>query len=370
MSDTFLVLADGMLFPGHGFGAVAETAGEVVFTTGMVGYPESLTDPSYRGQILVFTYPLIGNYGVPSTVARDGISTHFESGVIQVRGLVVARYCAEPSHHDSTRTLGDWLAEEGIPGIEGIDSRALTQHLRHDGVLNGHIVRATSAEEARARAHTAAAYDMTGLLAEVSVPRPRVYRPAAGQSGPTVAVLDCGVKNNILRALLARGAGVVRVPWDMDPAECGEPIDGVLISNGPGDPQDAGPTVAAVRRVMARETPTFGICFGNQILALAAGANTYKLKWGHRGQNQPCLDLDSGRCYITSQNHGYTVDEATLPDGWEPWFRNANDKTNEGIRHRDKPFGAVQFHPEAHPGPEDMGFLIDDWLASLGRAGS
>jgi carbamoyl-phosphate synthase small subunit len=181
-----------------------------------------------------------------------------------------------------------------------------------------------------------------------------------------VAVLDCGVKNNILRALLARGAGVLQVPWDADPEDCGRTIDGVLISNGPGDPKDAGRSVASVRRLLERGTPTFGICYGNQVLALAAGADTYKLKWGHRGQNQPCLDLDSGRCFITSQNHGYSVDESTLPNGWEPWFRNANDQSNEGIRHREKPFRAVQFHPEAHPGPEDMGFLIDDFLLSLG----
>jgi carbamoyl-phosphate synthase small subunit len=203
------------------------------------------------------------------------------------------------------------------------------------------------------------------LVAEVSVSSPQILYPVGGQTGPTVAVLDCGVKNNILRALLARGAGVVRLPWDSDPAACGAPVDGVLISNGPGDPKDAAPTVATVRRLLEREVPTFGICYGNQVLALAAGADTFKLKWGHRGQNQPCIDLDSGRCYITSQNHGYSVDEQTLPDGWEPWFRNANDQTNEGIRHRRKPFSAVQFHPEAHPGPEDMGYLIDDFLASL-----
>jgi carbamoyl-phosphate synthase small subunit len=364
MNDTFLVLADGTAYPGRGFGAPVEADGEVVFTTGMVGYPESLTDPSYRGQILVFTYPLIGNYGVPPYREHDGIPTQFESGDIQVRGVVVARYCAEPSHHDSTKNLGDWLAERSIPGIEGIDTRLLTQQLRNDGVVAGRIVRAASLEEARAA--LVPAVDLSGLLAEVSVSAPRVIRPAAGQTGPAVAVLDCGVKNNILRALLARGAAVVQVPWDMDPHACGEPIDGVLVSNGPGDPKDATPTIANVRGLLARGTPTFGICFGNQILALAAGADTYKLKWGHRGQNQPCVDLDSGRCYITSQNHGYSVDESTLPDGWEPWFRNANDGSNEGIRHQSKPFRAVQFHPEAHPGPEDMGFLIDDFLTSLG----
>jgi len=362
--EPYLVLADGAVFPGRGFGADVECEGEVVFTTGMVGYPESLTDPSYRGQILVFTYPLIGNYGIPAREVVNGIPTRFESNQIQVRGLVVARYCAEPSHHESTGSLGDWLAAADIPGIEGVDTRALTQHLRSDGVVHGRIVHAASPAAARARATPGEL--PADILAEVSVSAPRVLYPAAGQTGPTVAVLDCGVKNNILRALLARGATVVQVPWDADPEAAGLPVDGVLISNGPGDPKDAGPTVATVRRLLEREVPTFGICYGNQILALAAGADTFKLKWGHRGQNQPCVDLDSGRCYITSQNHGYSVNEATLPAGWEPWFRNANDQTNEGIRHREKPFSAVQFHPEAHPGPEDMGFLIDNFLASLG----
>lgn len=364
MHDAFLVLADGAVFPGRSFGAPVEADGEVVFTTGMVGYTESLTDPSYRGQILVFTYPLIGNYGVPPRVEQDGIPTQFESGQIQVRGMVTARYCAEPSHHDVSMSLGDWLIDRGVPGIEGVDTRALTQHLRHHGVISGRIVRASDLETARTAPVPQA--DLSTVLSEVSVVAPKVIRPAAGQAGPTVAVLDCGTKNNILRALLARGAGVVQVPWNMDPHQCGEPIDGVLISNGPGDPIDAAPTVNTVRALIDRGTPTFGICFGNQILGLAAGAITYKLKWGHRGQNQPCVDLDTGRCYITSQNHGYSVDESTLPDGWEPWFRNANDQTNEGIRHRSGPFSAVQFHPEAHPGPEDMGFLIDRFLESLG----
>jgi len=240
----------------------------------------------------------------------------------------------------------------------------LTQHLRHDGVVAGRLVRAASMDEARAAVVPPA--DMIGLVAEVSVSAPRLIRPPAGAAGPTVAVLDCGVKNNILRSLLARGATVLQVPWDADPLDCGERVDGVLISNGPGDPKDAVQAVTQVRRLLEQDVPTFGICYGNQILALAAGADTYKLKFGHRGQNQPSRDLQSGRCYITSQNHGYAVDESTLPEGWEPWFRNVNDGTNEGIRHHAKPFSAVQFHPEAHPGPEDMGFLVDEFLAGLG----
>lgn len=364
MGDTFLVLADGTVYEGQSFGAPNDVAGEVVFTTGMVGYPESLTDPSYRGQILVFTYPLIGNYGVPSRVESHGIPAFFESGRIQVSGVVVARYCAEPSHFGAECSLGEWLQREGVPAIEGVDTRLLTQRLRRDGVLEGSLIRADSAEEARRKALPAAS--MEHLLEDVSVTEPRVFDPEGGRTGPTVAVLDLGVKNNILRALLERGASVVQVPWDRHPLDCGQSIDGVLISNGPGDPKYAVPAIASVRDLFVREVPTFGICFGNQVMALAAGADTYKLKWGHRSQNQPCIDLDSGRCYITSQNHGYAVDEASLPEGWEPWFRNANDRTNEGIRRRGKPFRSVQFHPEAHPGPEDMGYLIDDFLASLG----
>lgn len=364
MAAWFLVLDDGTAYEGHSFGAPVELAGEVVFTTGMVGYPESLTDPSYRSQILVFTYPLIGNYGVPPQLEQDGIPVYFESARIQAGAVIVAHSCPDPTHHTASRSLGNWLAEQGVPGIEGIDTRALTQRLRQHGVMGGRIVQANSADEARAR-HLPMPH-MDALLPQVSTDEPRFYRPAAGQSGPTVAVLDLGAKNNIFRALLARGAGVVQVPWDRDPTDCGVPIDGVLVSNGPGDPKDAGAAVDNVRGLLRREVPTFGICFGNQILALAAGADTYKLKWGHRSQNQPCIDLDTGRCYITSQNHGYAVDETRLPEGWEPWFRNANDRSNEGIRHRSKPFRSVQFHPEAHPGPEDMGYLIDDFLASLG----
>lgn len=363
MGDRYLVLADGTVYAGRGFGAATDASGEVVFTTGMVGYPESLTDPSYRGQILVFTYPLIGNYGVPSAEEKGGIPSHFESGEIQVRGVVVARYCPEPSHHSASRSLGDWLAASGVPALEGVDTRALTQRLRRDGVVDGRIVAASSAAEARAQ--VLAVPSMRRVVADVSIAEPRLLTPESGQSGPTVAVVDLGVKNNILRALLARGASVVQVPWDRDPLETGHTIDGVLVSNGPGDPKDADAAVANLRRVLDRGVPTFGICFGNQVLALAAGADTYKLKWGHRSQNQPCIDLDSGRCYITSQNHGYAVDDSALPEGWEPWFRNANDGSNEGIRHRSRPFRSVQFHPEAHPGPEDMGFLIDEWLTSL-----
>lgn len=354
-----LVLDDNAVFEGIGFGAEGATYGEVVFSTGLTGYPESLTDPSYRGQILVLTYPLIGNYGVPDRTATAGVLDHFESERIQVAGLVVSTLSRTPSHWSAVSSLDDWLRAEGIPAIEDVDTRALTQRLRAHGTIGGRIISggaavpASDIEQAR------------NLVAEVSAPETRVLRAPRGR-GVAVGVLDCGVKNNMLRLLLERGADVVRLPWDADPIAAVPRIDGLLISNGPGDPKDVPASVAMTRRALDHGLPTFGICLGNQIIALAAGADTYKLPYGHRGQNQPCIDLDTGRCYITSQNHGYTVDEKTLPTGWEPWFRNANDGTNEGIRHTGKPFSAVQFHPEAHPGPEDLRGLVDDFLDGLG----
>jgi carbamoyl-phosphate synthase small subunit len=360
-----LVLSDGSVFTGHAFGAPVQASGEVVFCTGLVGYPESLTDPSYRGQILVFTYPLIGNYGVPDRSATTGVLDHFESERVQVSGVVVSAASPTPSHWTSISNLHAWLAAEGVPGIEGVDTRHLTQILRSHGVMPGRL-RPGPVPAAEPLPGADDVRDLDDAVAHVSVTEPVLLRTPAPR-GPrgTVGVLDCGVKNNILRALLGRGVDVLRLPWDCDLDAVSEPISGLLISNGPGDPKAVPPSIAAARAAMERNLPTFGICFGNQILALAAGADTYKLPWGHRGQNQPCIDLDNGRCYITSQNHGYAVDEKTLPPGWEPWFRNANDGTNEGIRHTSRPFSAVQFHPEADPGPEDVMFLIDSFLESL-----
>lgn len=346
----FLLLEDGTVFEGFAFGADASASGEVIFNTGMVGYPESFTDPSYRGQILTLTYPLIGNYGVPADFGQE-LSLSYESTRVHIAGLVVAEYSEYHHHWTASRGLSDLLREEGVPGIEGIDTRALTKRLRERGTMAGMITGAPKGVMIEiAPRH---------LVSEVSVREP----VCCGEGRVRVAVVDCGCKNTIIRSLVARGVGVVKVPWNFDVTSLD--IDGVLFSNGPGDPKDCAATIATACRVIEAGLPTMGICLGNQILALAVGAETYKLKFGHRGQNQPCVVAGSQRCYITSQNHGYAVDVATLPDGLEPWFTNLNDGTNEGLRHATKPIMGVQFHPEAMPGPVDTAFLFDEFVAMM-----
>ena len=355
-TPAILRLEDGSTFEGWSFGASRSAEGEVVFTTGMAGYPQSLTDPSYQGQILVSTYPLIGNYGIPETTKdRDGIERYFESGRIWASGLIVSETCDEPSHYMSSKGLGSWLAEEGVPAIQGIDTRALTSRLREEGVMRGSL-------------HIDAGNDGQTLLSEppsVSAVSCAERREYAGNNGPRIALIDCGVKNNIIRCLLASGASVVRLPWDSPLDDLG--FDGILLSNGPGDPKACSKTIATVRRALEEDVPVFGICLGAQILALAAGADTYKLKYGHRGQNQPCVESNTERCYITSQNHGYAVRADSLPQGWEVWFSNGNDGSVEGIRSTTKPFSAVQFHPEGCPGPRDTDYLIRDFVAEAGH---
>jgi carbamoyl-phosphate synthase small subunit len=346
-----LVLEDGTTFSGCSFGKECGRAGEVVFTTGMVGYPESLTDPSYRGQILVLTYPLIGNYGVPPHTERNGLLDFFESDRIQISGLVVADYSERYNHWNAEQSLSKWLTDGGVPALTGVDTRALTKRLREKGVMLGKIV----FEEDMPFLDP----NVTNLVAEVSIPELVEYRPEGTPRG-RIALLDCGAKSSIVKSFLARGIEVVRAPWNYPLADL--KFDGLLISNGPGDPKMCSDAIRNIQKIMQKSLPVMGICLGNQLLALAAGADTYKLKYGHRGQNQPCVDMGSGRCYITSQNHGYAVDERTLPRNWEPLFRNANDETNEGIRHRSKPFFSAQFHPEANPGPVDTAFLFDDFI--------
>ncbi|UCB46032.1 MAG: glutamine-hydrolyzing carbamoyl-phosphate synthase small subunit [Spirochaetota bacterium] len=344
-----LVLEDGSIFQGQCFGYSENSSGEVVFNTGMVGYPESLTDPSYKGQILTFTYPLIGNYGIPEKKLIEELIYPFESDRIQVFGLIVSEHSFHYSHWNSVKSIDEWLKEYNIPALYGIDTRMLTKLLREHGTMLGKIL--ISGEEP-------AFYDPAkhNLVAQVSIDEPVLYK--RGQK--KVILIDCGCKNNIIRSLLKRDISVLRVPWNHDFLK--EEYHGIVISNGPGDPKQCMETVQIVKEAMNRDIPIFGICLGNQILALAAGGDTYKLKFGHRSQNQPCIKIGSKRCYITSQNHGYAVDTRTLPEGWEPWFMNANDGTNEGIRHRWKPFMSVQFHPEAKPGPQDTESLFDMFM--------
>jgi carbamoyl-phosphate synthase small subunit len=357
-----LVLEDGTEFEGWTFGAAKGVEGEVVFTTGMSGYPQSLTDPSYFGQILVNTYPLVGNYGVPDDALDEaGIPLNFESGRIWASGLVVSEVAFVPSHHASVRSLPAWMEAQGIPGIEGIDTRELTMRLRERGVMRGSIRIEGPAPKAGFRGfglepESAASH----AVAAVSRREAALY----GAGGfPRIALIDCGAKNNILRCLLSRGAEVSALPWNASLE--GVEYDGVFLSNGPGDPKACTKTIATVRRALAGDKPVFGICLGAQIMALAAGADTYKLPYGHRGQNQPCVDISTGRCYITSQNHGYAVRAESLPSGWELWFTNGNDGTVEGIRSARGPFSAVQFHPEGCPGPRDTEFLFDAFLSQV-----
>ncbi|MBD3235793.1 MAG: glutamine-hydrolyzing carbamoyl-phosphate synthase small subunit [Candidatus Eisenbacteria bacterium] len=392
-----LELEGGESFPGTFFGGVHACHGEVVFNTGMVGYVESLTDPSYRGQILTLTYPLIGNYGVASFAPT---SSCFQSDGIQVRALIVSSYTETHSHRDGELSLGDWLRAEGIVGLAGVDTRELTRLLRNRGTMLGRI-RITDArpglvDDAGVARHaiTAAACEhrsaipdpnATHLVAEVSTrdvrydPHPAAEdedpaRNTACLPGPHIVVVDCGCKRSILRELRERGCRLTIVPHDHD--LCAIPCDGMLLSNGPGDPVLCEATVRQVAARLAEverldvddRPPLAGICLGNQLLARAAGARTYKLPYGHRGQNQPVRRIGSQRCYITSQNHGYAVDGDSLPEGWEVWYENLNDGTVEGIRHSRLPFFAVQFHPEGAPGPLDARDFFDAFLSAARRA--
>jgi carbamoyl-phosphate synthase small subunit len=364
-----LILSDGTTFAGQSFGAAVDSDGEVVFNTGMAGYPESLTDPSYRGQVLTFTYPLIGNYGVPVEEKNEyGFSKNFESEEVHVRGIVVTQASEDFSHFTAASSLGNWLEHHGIPGITGVDTRALTKKLREHGVMLGRIV-----QDDQKSANSEGVEDPNGrnLVADVCCKEAIRYEPRTGSIGKTVIAYDCGMKRNIIRSLLKRGITVMRVPWDFDLDSFDSSYDAVFISNGPGDPKKCDKTIEQIQKSLNKGTTTFGICLGNQLLALAIGGDTYKLKYGHRGANQPCLEHDTqgkktDHCIITSQNHGFAVDEK-LPAGWNVWFSNANDGTVEGIRHSSGKFFAVQFHPEATPGPEDANYLFDQFCGALER---
>ena len=344
-----LVLENGMRFHGTAFGYKNSVSGEVVFNTAMTGYPESLTDPSYKGQILVATYPIIGNYGVPGKETERNLLKYFESDKIAVTAFIVSEYTEEFSHWNAEESLHDWMVKNDIPGIYGIDTRALTKVLRESGTMLGKII--INEEDIDL-------YDpnLINLVAEVSPNEKEEY----GEGKHRVVLIDCGVKNNIIRCLLDHDTTVVRVPWDYDLKK--ENYDGLFISNGPGDPKMCDATIETLKYAMEDDKPIFGICLGSQLLALASGAETYKLKFGHRSHNQPVKKTGSEKCYITSQNHGFAVDEKTLSNDWLPLFKNLNDDTMEGIIHKSKPFFATQFHPEATGGPTDTKFLFDDFI--------
>ena len=349
-----LILEDGTVFSGIHFGDERSISGEVVFNTGMVGYYESMTDPSYRGQILVFTYPLIGNYGVPAFQTEFGVDENFESNKIQISGLIIADYSDTHNHWSSSHSLSEWLKTSQIPALQGIDTRALTKRLRNKGSMLGKLITTEDVPFYDPNAEN--------LIKSVTTDGPIIHNESGAR---TVVLIDCGVKYSIIRFLIQRGCRVFQVPYDYDFFSYN--FDGVVVSNGPGNPKQCPEVISTIKKCFERNIPVLGICLGNQIMALAAGADTYKLKFGHRSQNQPCLLAGTKRCYITSQNHGYAVARDSLPPDWIPWFVNANDGTNEGIKHREKPFMAVQFHPEHNPGPVDTEFVFDEFLKKLKR---
>ena len=388
-----LILSDGTVFCGWSFGFEGETVGEVVFNTAMTGYPESLTDPSYAGQILVTTFPLIGNYGVPDTgIGEDGLPLFMESDRIHPKAIVVADYSEQYSHWNAKESLASWLKREKVPGISGIDTRRLTKVLREHGVMMGRIIlseewRVESGEFATALDED---YGSVNWVEKVSCKEVITYKPdmtAVANSKlytlnsklKRVVLVDCGVKANIIRCLIRRGMEVIRVPWDYDFNQL--EFDGLFLANGPGDPEQCSKTVEHIRTFLETESqkssngeivkssnirPCMGICLGNQLLARAAGAKTYKLKYGHRSHNQPVREVGTNRCFITSQNHGYAVDDSTLPNDWEPLFGNMNDGSNEGIRHKSNPWMSAQFHPEACSGPTDTEWMFDEFVKMLG----
>lgn len=357
MKNVTLVLEDGTEFRGKSFGYEQPVAGEVVFNTAMMGYPESLTDPSYAGQLMTLTYPLVGNYGVPPfTIAPDGIATFMESDKIYASAIIVADYSEEYSHWNAVESLADWLKREHVPGITGIDTRQLTKVLREHGVMMGKILFDDQPDNI-----PQADYEGVNFVDKVSCKEVIHYNEGAGKK---VVLVDCGVKNNIIRCLINRGVEVIRVPWNYD--YTGMDFDGLFLGNGPGDPDMCEDAVNIIRKQMSlSRKPICGICMGNQLLAKAGGASIYKLKYGHRSHNQPVMEVGTTRCYITSQNHGYAVDAKTLGSDWKELFVNMNDGSNEGICHKENPWFTSQFHPEACSGPVDTEFMFDRFVEKL-----
>ena len=357
MKNVTLVLDDGTTFHGKSFGYEHPVAGEVVFNTAMMGYPESLTDPSYAGQLMVLTYPLVGNYGVPPLTFRpDGLADFMESEKIHASAIIVADYSEHHSHWNANESLASWLKREKVPGITGIDTRELTKVLREHGVMMGKILFDDEPDNI-----PEADYEGINFVDRVSCKEIIRYNEGAGKK---VVLVDCGVKHNILRCLIDRGVEVIRVPWNYDYTSL--TFDGLFLGNGPGNPDMCEEAVAILRRQMSMSRrPICGICMGNQLLAKAGGATIYKLKYGHRSHNQPVREVGTDRCYVTSQNHGYAVDTTTLGSDWRELFVNMNDGSNEGIRHISNPWFTSQFHPEACSGPVDTEFMFDRFIDTL-----
>ena len=358
MRKVTLQLSDGTEFHGKSFGYEQPVAGEVVFNTAMMGYPESLTDPSYAGQLLTMTFPLVGNYGVPPFTfdKQTGLPDFMESDRIYASALIVSDYSEQYSHWNAVESLGEWLQREKVPGITGIDTRELTKVLREHGVMLGKILFDDEPNNV-----PEADYEGVNFVDRVSVKEIVRYNEGAGRK---VVLVDCGVKANIIRELIQRGVEVVRVPWNYDYTDM--EFDGLFLANGPGDPDMCSEAVEIIRKQMSRSRkPICGICMGNQLLSKAAGATIYKLKYGHRGHNQPVRMVGTEKCFITSQNHGYAVDARTLDKDWEELFVNMNDASNEGIRHKENPWLSSQFHPEACSGPVDTEFMFDKFVETL-----
>lgn len=358
MRKVTLQLSDGTEFHGKSFGYEQPVAGEVVFNTAMMGYPESLTDPSYAGQLLTMTFPLVGNYGVPPFTfdKQTGLPDFMESDRIYASALIVSDYSEQYSHWNAVESLGEWLQREKVPGITGIDTRELTKVLREHGVMMGKILFNDEPNNV-----PEADYEGVNFVDRVSVKEIVRYNEGAGRK---VVLVDCGVKANIIRELIQRGVEVVRVPWNYDYTDM--EFDGLFLANGPGDPDMCSEAVEIIRKQMSRSRkPICGICMGNQLLSKAAGATIYKLKYGHRGHNQPVRMVGTEKCFITSQNHGYAVDARTLDKDWEELFVNMNDASNEGIRHKENPWFSSQFHPEACSGPVDTEFMFDKFVETL-----
>ena len=362
MKDVTLVLQDGTTFQGKSFGYEKAVTGEVVFNTAMMGYPESLTDPSYAGQMMVLTYPLVGNYGVPPfTIEDNGLATFMESDKIYAKALIVSDYSEQYSHWNACESLSDWLKREQVPGVTGIDTRQLTKVLREHGVMMGRLVFEGQEKPDGQDDQETEDYGAINWVERVSCKDVIRYNEGAGRK---VVLVDCGVKQNIIRCLINRGCEVIRVPWNYD--YTGLEFDGLFLANGPGDPDRCVAAVDILKKQMTlSRKPICGICMGNQLLGKAAGATIYKLKYGHRSHNQPVREVGTNRCYVTSQNHGYAVDTATLGQDWRELFVNMNDGSNEGIRHQTNPWFSSQFHPEACSGPVDTEFMFDRFIEAL-----